>query len=195
MALTDSVTHKKYKRTELKTHRQAKADNGGGWWADQQKRELVNSFLITGNLALSARICNIPEITARKWKATQWWKELEQEFKTQEKMELNGRLKSIIEKTLSVVEDRIENGDYQYDPKTGQTIRRPVNVRDANNVANTLLTKQEQINNRKETQLVTQDNLEMRLIKLAERFAELAQKKKEAERTVDVTDVVEVKEN
>lgn len=190
MALTDYPLKKgTHQRDRSKDKRATEV----GYWSDKQKMDMVQSYLVTGNLALSARMLNIPEITVRKWKQSQWWKELEGQIKEQDAIELSAQLKNIIQKSLTIVADRLENGDYFYDQKSGAIVRKPVNLRDVNKVAVDLVTKRQQIEQAPQQHILSEDSLEAKLIKLAEKFAEIAAKKKDEVRTLEA-EVIEIKE-
>jgi hypothetical protein len=156
--------------------------------------EAVNSYLLLGNLALTGRLLNIPEITLRVWKATTWWKDQVAEVKASEKIELSARIKKLVDASITVIEDRMQNGDYQFDQKTGQTVRKPVSMKDAHKVAVDMQDRRE-ILEKSEVVVQTEEHVEDKLLKLAEKFADMATKKIEqnnnAARTIDadVTDV------
>lgn len=163
-------------------------------WSDDQRMEAIQSYLLLGNLALTARILGIPEVTLRVWKASDWWKERTHEIKTQERIQLSSRMKKIVEASLTVVEDRLLNGDYQFDQKTGQTIRKPVNMKDAHKVAIDLQDRQELVEKASTAEILIKDeSVESKLMSLAEKFAELATKKIDQKvnehRTVEAEDV------
>lgn len=166
-------------------------------WSDQQRTEAVKSYLLLGNLALTGRVLGIPEITLRQWKATSWWKDVTEEIKSQEKIELNSRLKKIVDASLTAVEDRLINGDYQYDQKTGEIVRKPVTLKDAHRVAVDMQNRQDVIEKTMKDDVKSDEAVENKLLSLAEKFAEMATKKmgkiQDEQRTVDVVDV-EVKE-
>jgi transposase-like protein len=165
-------------------------------WSDKQKLEAVQSFLVLGNVSLVSRILGIPRITLQVWKASNWWKELVDEIKLQDRIELSNKMKKIVNAAHAVVEDRLINGDMVVTPK-GEMIRKPVAMKDAHRVAVDLLNQQDAIDKAlgKESGGETEgssDKLEV----LAERFAMFATKKIEQsldkKRTVDVVDVVDV---
>lgn len=167
-------------------------------WSDNQKMEAVQSYLLLGNLAMTGRILGIPEITLRVWKRSEWWKDAVAEIKSQEKVELSGKMKKLLDASLSVVEDRLINGDYQFDQKTGQVVRKPVNMKDAHKVAMDMQERQEMLDKALVEKEDTSDSgIESRLLKLAEQFAEMASKKIQQKvddsRTIEAVDV-EVKE-
>lgn len=166
-------------------------------WADSQKMEAIQSYLLLGNLALTSRILGIPEITLRVWKTTQWWKDAVAEIKSQEKIELSAKMKKIVGASLAVVEDRLVNGDFQFDQKTGEVIRKPVNMKDAHRVAMDMQQRQELVDKSLSGEEDKGDEgVQSRLLKLAEQFAEMATKKIEQKvdehRTIDVEDAKEL---
>lgn len=158
-------------------------------WSDKQKIEAVQHYLLVGNLALTARVMGIPEITIRQWKTTEWWKNVVEDLKMQENMQLSAKLKNLVEASLVAVSDRLENGDFMYDQKTGQMIRKPVNIRDAHKVATDLMEKRTMLD--KAAAPVQEQTQDVdRLEQLAEKFASFVLKKTEqAPVIVDVTDV------
>jgi transposase-like protein len=187
MALTDNPNTKhrtpKIRSTVAGTNRS---------WSDKQKIEAVQSYMALGNLALTSRILNIPEITLRVWKTTEWWKSVTEDLKLQENVQLSARLKKIVDASLGVVEDRLVNGDLIYDQKTGQMIRKPVNMKDAHKVSVDLMDKKKLLEKDSEPaeQEVKDDE---RLLKLAEKFANFVTQKKDPVPMAEVIDV-EVKE-
>lgn len=182
---------------EQKNRSRYKPALGNVHWSDKQKQEAVNSYLLLGNLALTARLLNIPEITLRVWKTQEWWKNAVEEVNLQEKVELSARVKKLVDASMSVVEDRLANGDYQYDQKTGQMIRKPVAMKDAHKVATDMLNQQEMLKKDKR-EVQTEDHVEDKLLKLAEKFADMATKKidqkMDEQRTVEA-ETVEVKDD
>ena len=167
-------------------------------WSDQQKTEAAKTYLLLGNLALTSRILGIPEITLKVWKRSEWWAELVRELKSQERMELTSRTKKIVNAALTVVEDRLVNGDFQFDQKTGEVVRKPVNMKDAHKVAVDLQERADKLEAMEDgTYKPEEQKTEDKLLKLAEKFAEMATKKIEQrqleERTIEAEDV-DVKE-
>lgn len=183
MALTDNPNTKhrkpKTRAVDAGTNRS---------WSDKQKVEAVQSWLLLGNLALTSRILGIPEITLRVWKTTEWWKNTVEDIKLQENMQMSARLKKIVDASLMAVEDRITNGDLMYDQKSGEMVRKQVNLRDAHKVAVDLMDKRSLLDKAAAPQQEEQQD-EDRLLKLAEKFADFVNKKKDTPVIVDVTDV------
>ena len=157
----------------------------GKWWSDSQKLETVKTFLMTGNIAMTARILKIPDDTVRRWVKTTWWKEIVDELRSQDELVLSARLQKIVNKSLDVVEDRLDKGDFVYDQKTGEMRRKPMSGRDAHKVMMDSHTKRDLVLNRAQPQ-VSDEQVADKLLKLAERFAELAGVKKLEANTLDM---------
>lgn len=181
MALSDSP---RQKRVPSKKKRDVRATTNRHW-SDSQKIEAVTTYLSLGNLVLTSSVLKIPEMTMREWKRTTWWKEIEDDLKVQEELQLSSRLKRIIESTLSATEDRIKNGDFIYDNRSGSLVRKPVNLRDVHKVTMDMVDKRDKILNKQVT-AVPIEQIDAKLAKLAEKFAEIAGTKK----PIEVTDVI-----
>ena len=164
-------------------------------WSDSQKMEAIQSWLVLGNMSLVSRILGIPRITLQVWRASAWWKEAVDDIKVQEKIELSNKMKKIVEAAHLVVEDRLVNGDVVLHPKTGEAIRKPVNMRDAHRVAVDLQNQRDAVEKATLGIVDTEENTD-KLEQLANKFAEFAtksiEKSLDKKRTVDVPYVQDV---
>jgi hypothetical protein len=145
-----------------------------GWWSDKERYQAVASFLIIGNLRLTAAAVGIPEETLRRWKLQPWWKEAEDEIRKSSKIELTGKIANVINKTMAQLEDRVENGDFFYNPKTGKFERKLINASVASKIAGELINKTILLEKEVTQERQTDEGLEDRLKKLKEdmeRFA------------------------
>lgn len=197
--LTDSASvkerslkliEKKALMAERKKHRQVRRLR-----SDETKIEVCKTYLaLGGNATLTANVVGIPYETIKDWKTRDWWKTLISEIRKMEKVELSAKTKNIVDKTMALLADRLENGDFMYDQKKGCLIRKPINANELNKIATNMLDQKAVLDKATEEQVQTSTN-EEKLAKLAVRFAELAQKAMEAEKkAVEVTDVIFVKE-
>lgn len=158
-------------------------------WSDSQKLEAVTTYLSLGNLSLTSRVLKIPEMTLREWKQKEWWKDIEMELKVQDNIQLSSRLQKIVESTLAVTEDRLVYGDYIYDNRSGQMVRKPVSMRDAHKVAMDMMDRRDVLDNKKPVS-VSIEQIDDKLKKLAAKFEEIAVGRKPE--IIEVTDVIEV---
>ena len=169
--LSDKVSHRIAHRTKSKSK---------GWYSDLHKLEAIKLYLVTGNLTQTAAALNSPHPTITLGKQSKWWKETSEEIRKEGTIQLSQKLKQIAAKALDITVDRLENGDHQYDPKTGEMIRKPVSMRDAHKVSIDLLNKHLELEDKpvmEEAQKATQDRLEA----LAQTFAGFAKKVKKIE--------------
>jgi len=157
------------------SRRKRKVPGTTEWHSDKQRIELVQLYIATGNLALTAATLSIPEPTARRWKAQQWFKDMVDSFIVEETMVLDAKLKKVVEKSTDALLDRIENGDYQYDQKTGHMIRKPINARDASKVTVDMLTRRDILQGKGGPVLDGAKKTVEKLALLAQEFARFAQ--------------------
>ena len=159
-------------------------------WSDKQKLETVQTyFMLGGNLTLVGKTLGIPYPTLQVWKHSEWWHNLEDEFRKEEKIQLSTKLKKIADTGLSVIADRMEKGDWVLNQKTGELVRRPVLMKDAAKVAmdaSTLHTKLDL----GENHTVSAEHIEDKLNKLAKAFSDLARgvTNQEAAETIEYTE-------
>ena len=147
----------------------------GGHWKESKRIEAVTTYLSTGNLSETARILEVPLRTLETWKAADWWKEMVQKVQSDEDQQLDVKTSKIINKALDSLMDRIENGEYVYDQKTGQLKRSPAKLRDLNTAFNNLLDKRQLLRN-KPTKIIEQQTTAVALQNLADQFARFVKK-------------------
>jgi hypothetical protein len=151
--------------------------------------DAVTQYLILGNIRLVAASTGIPYDVLRKWRYTPKWKEIEAELRSSQNLEMDNTMTEIVEKTLTAIHDRVENGDFVWDQKNSQIVRRPAQLKDLQKVATDLLGKREMLRDNttkrnEQPQSSTEDTLKL----LAREFAKLVDKDK---RTI-ASDVVDV---
>ena len=157
---------------------------------DNQKIEAVTTYLMLGNLTMVATMLKININTLKLWKKSEWWKDIERDLRTQEDLQLSKRLQNIVTKSLDVVEDRMDNGDFVYDQKSGKMRRKPVSMRDAHKVMMDLNQRHDELVDRHiSNESVSTDKIEQTLKNLAEEFARIS-KQVTAKPAVEVTDVL-----
>jgi hypothetical protein len=132
----------------------------------------------------------VPCETISNWRKTSWWKEYMDELQNSEDIQMSAQLKKVVDKSLEVVADRLENGDFQYDPKTGKMIRVPVKMRDTHKVLNEAIDKRMLLQKRPTRITEHQQTVDDRLAHLANQFAAFVSgaNKEESNNTIDVVD-------
>lgn len=154
-----------------------------GHWPEKKRIEAVTTFLTCGKLSLTSAMTGVPVETLRVWKRSEWWKKYSDEMQYEETLELDKKLTKVMDKALDQVMDRLDNGEYIYDPRTGKVKRVPAKLRDIGKLANDmvdkkqLIKKQERQKNNEQQIQVTADHL----LKLAQEFSKFANAGKEPE--------------
>lgn len=151
--------------------------NQPGWWSDKKRLEAVTTWLALGNLRMVAAQINVPHDTLRRWRYEDWWKETEQAIRSEEAQQLDGKLSKALDKALDAVMDRIEQGEYIYDQKTGKVKRMPVKLRDVNHAFNSLIDKRQLIRNLPTTIKGESADTNAKLQQLANQFAAFTNQK------------------
>lgn len=160
-------------------------------WPLEKKIEVVTQYLVLGNLKLVAATTGVDYGVIRQWRIQPWWKDLEVEIRATQNIELDNKLSKIVERSMAVTLDRLENGEHVLNNKTGELIRKPVAMKDAAKVASDFMSRQALLRkeDRQEDQ-VTQVAVADQLKTLAAEFAKWATKKAQNSEAVDI----EVKE-
>ena len=167
-------------RTRIKKR---SVDDAKARYSDAQKLEAAKLYLVLGNAALVAATLNIPINTLTNWRGSSWWKNLLDDLKYESTIKLSNRLQTIAAKSFDLVEDRLEKGDFIYDQKTGQLVRKPMQGKDIARIASDFVDKAIKLDSKpREEESVVIGRLE----DLAKRFEDLAKKKQ----PIQVTDVV-----
>lgn len=163
--------------------------------SDSVKVEVVKTFIaLGGDLKLTSGSTGIPYRTLQNWKAANWWKSLVTELKKAEKLELSAKAKPIIERSMELLMDRLENGDVVLNVKTGTMDRKPVPAKELNTIIKDMIDRKNILDKAFEERIVVETNGN-KLADLAERFAKLAEATLENKKpTIEVTDVVFVEE-
>ena len=158
-------------------------------WGDDQKIEAVETFvLLNGNLHHVSAALQIPRQTLQHWMKTEWWKNLYEEVKQQDNLVLSLRLQKIVTRSLDLVEDRLEKGDFFYDQKLGQVVRKEVSLRDAQAILKDGFGIKEAIE-KPQVAAIEGSSIADKLGELALQFEKFATKQTEKPK-VEVTDVI-----
>lgn len=136
-------------------------------------------------------MCNIPLPTLRTWRKSPWWQELIDSIQSGENQKTDNKMSKLIDRALDILVTRMEEGDYQYDQKTGRMVKVPLKARDLERITSGLFDKRSLI--RKEPTAIKAEELNQaeRLLSLAKEFAKLTGKKEKViEGTWEVDDAV-----
>ena len=178
-----------------KRRRKAGVSITGKPWAQSQKIDAVLTYLATGSEVKTAAATGIPKATLHIWRYQPWWKELVQQIQDERDDEINADIAKIISKSMETVSDRLANGDFGFNQKTGEIFRKPVNLKDAHKVAVDMIDKRNLLNG-KPTQRTEKVDTNNQLEFLAKKFAEFASMShKELNRASNQDEIIDVEVN
>src|ERR1700682_1871135 len=167
---------------------------GPGWWDDKKKLDVIQSYILLGNLRQSAALNGVPEITAKKWKATAWWKEQEDDLRRGTKLKLSAKLSEVVDKAMIQWADRVDNGDFFFNRKTGDWLRKPISAEHANKITGQLIDRVIAVKKAATPEKITDEGLEARLTKLRQEMLSFAKYKPIPLGVIDVRSTDDVRE-
>lgn len=102
------------------------------------------------------------------------------------------KLNDIVTTSLELLQDRLENGDWVLNNKTGEMVRRPVSLRDASSMTNALMTRQLQMEELAERMEHRNETVQETLSMLAREFTKMnKQIAKQSAQTIDYVETVD----
>lgn len=164
----------------------------GGVYPIEVKIEVAQKYVLLGNMRLVSEVTGISYDTLMEWKKTKWWVELLQELKAAKKATSTRKLSTLLDNSLDVIADKLENGEVVFNSKTGEFTRVSLPAREVIRLTEFLL-KHQRETEKLEQQIVQQDHtVDSTLKVLAKEFAKWA-KKPAVQEVVDV-EANEIKE-
>jgi len=159
-------------------------------WPIEKRIEVVSQYLVLGNMKLVSATTGVSYDLIREWKGKPWWVELEAEIRASQNIEMDTKLSKIVDKSLDAVLDRVENGDFIYDQKSGEIRRRPVALRDVHRVSVDMISKQDLIrkgvsDRGEDSKISVEEQLKM----LAQNFAKWVTDAEKEKKTIDLVEV------
>ena len=174
------------KNPDTRTKTSAEAE---GTWADEKRIEAVACYISLGSLAEVSKITGIPLNTLWTWKKGIWWKDVENTLRAEKNNDTSSKLTSIVDKTLVAIVERIENGDYIYNQRTGEIDRVHIPASALNKIATTLLDRRLVLDKMEEVKEQDHgdatDKLQTQLGKLATAFTKFVDSKKREEKVIE----------
>ncbi len=163
---------------------------GKGHWSEEKKLEVMQAFLALGQLRMAAASCNVPEITARQWKASQWWRNMEAELRRSGHIQLSTKLQGIVNKTITQLEDRVENGDFIL-KKNGEVVRKGISAEHANKIVTQLIDRRLVLEKAAAREKEDDVGIEARLLQIKQELVQLAKKPLLNQRVIE-SEVIDV---
>ncbi len=156
-------------------------------WPVEKKIEALTTYLALGNLRPVAAVTGVSHGMIKQWRIAPWWKELEAEIIASRRIASGNKLSKIVDKSLDVIDDRLDNGDFVYNSKSGEVHRKPVTLRDATTAANALMQRAAIIEklNKDEAVVDATQTIQEQLVSLAAEFAKMNKRDNSGATTVE----------
>lgn len=179
VAEAEARTHKTGRKTnmDLFLADKARLRRKPGWYPEEKKIEVATLFAagVTNSTELE-RLTGVKSTSIREWRTNDWWVELLERIHMAHDQETVSQFTQIVDKSLEVIQDRLQNGDYIYDKRTGEVIRKPVSMRDAASVNSSIVDKRQLLRG-KPTSRSESVGTQERLDKLAQEFKKFSESK------------------
>jgi len=142
-------------------------------WSDEKRVEAATADAMGLSATMIQAATGIAAGTIKKWRQEEWYQQLIAEIRDQEDREIDGHLTKLVNDSLKVIGDRLENGDYMWNSKENRFIRKPVYMKEANKVASELIQRRNLLRG-KPTSISSKEQISDKLAALADRFAQFA---------------------
>lgn len=157
-------------------------------FTDEEKIQVISVYLATNSVKLTSETTGVTEQTIIAWKKSAWWDKMVTDIYHRDAQSKASKMSRSVNKALDLVQERLENGDYMYDPRTGEIKRVPVKLAELIKATNSLVSNQ-QLLERKTESAVKEVEQTDKLTELANKFAAFASAKNKRE-TVTIEDAV-----
>ena len=168
-------------------NRQRKGRSEALYFKEDVRIKAACIYAMTGSAARTGEILGIKPGTVRQWKLQPWWQQVIDRIKSEKDDEMDVGMSQVIQKSLEVVNDRLENGDFIYDVKTGELKRKPMGGKETAVVTSIMIDKQALIRNRKQVRKAESEVMD-RLKNLVNEFEKMGR----SQRAKDITNEVEI---
>jgi hypothetical protein len=156
-----------------------------GHWTWETKVSVAEALVDFGNIRQIAEQSGVGYDTLLSWKKSDWWDNLLSEVRKNRAAETSAKFNRLVGISLEKVQDRIENGDYVLNNKTGQIVRKPASLKDINSVLSTAVDKAIKLEQEANKETVSNISMKEMLTNLATEFAKL-NRKQENKQAMDI---------
>lgn len=158
---------------------------GSQYFTEESRIKAACVYAMTGSAVKTGEILGIRPGTIRQWKMQPWWQQVIDRIRTEKDDELDVKLTHILDKTVEVINDRLENGDYVYDAKNQELIRKPMGGKETAVVTSIMVDKRQLLRERREQKRDETDVMK-RLKDIAQNFAKFVAAKDVTQESLEI---------
>jgi hypothetical protein len=162
-------------------------------WSEKKRIEVATAHAMGLKAPMIEVATGVPAQTVRHWRLQDWFKDLVEELRREDDHSTDAKLTGIVNKALDTVVDRLENGDFMFDPKSSAFVRKPLLAKDVTKIADTMFDKRNLLRGKPTSISGKQEQISDRLVKLALEFARFAGAK-DITKEATIVDVAPVEE-
>lgn len=157
------------------------------WYSEDDRIRAAATYAMVGNAAEAARITGLPSDRIRRWKTEPWWHQVIERIRSEKDDELDVKFTKIIDKTVDIINDRLEKGDTVYDARNQTFVQKPVAAKETAVITSIFMDKRTLLRDKQSKHQESEAVMD-RIKKLADEFDKLTR----AKRARDITDQSEV---
>lgn len=146
----------------------------GASYSVDDRLQTVMLYIAEGNMKKVERVTGIPYVTLNSWKEKEWWPHALQFCHKRKDKELELRFSRVIHDTVSEIHDRVTNGDWKHDSRSGQKTRVPMSGKDLAVVMNVIHDKRQLLRGEATSLTVQKDSQSDKLKALEQKFNEFS---------------------
>lgn len=163
------------KNMHVQPYRKSGKPFKAGYWPQEKKLQVCTLFAsgVTSSADLE-RLTGVPESSVRRFRHEEWWPEMLEQVYAAMDQETESKQTKVINKTLDLIQDRLEGGDYILS-RDGEIRRKPINGRELSQIHTAVVDKRQLLRQRSVKKDTT--TAENRLEKLAKDFTKFLKAK------------------
>jgi len=100
------------------------------WFSEEDRIRVATVYAATGSAVKTSEITGIKAGTIRQWRMQEWWPQVIERIQSETDDELDVEFTKVVKKSLSEINERIDNGDWFFDQKEGKLERVPIKGKD-----------------------------------------------------------------
>lgn len=142
----------------------------GNAYPEKKRIEVATAHAMGLSSTMISAATGVKAQTVRVWRMQDWFKDLVEEIRREDDNTVDAKLTNLVTKSLDVITDRLERGDFMYNQKTGEFVRKPLNAQTVNKIADTMFDKRNLLRGKPTSISGKQELITDRLAKLAIEF-------------------------
>lgn len=140
------------------------------WYPMEKKVEACTLYAVYGSIEEVNKLTNVPEKVLREWSREPWWEEILKQVYVEQNDKLGAQITNLLENALITLKDRLENGDYYFQEKSGDLKRKPVDARTLTGLFQSLAIQRRLVRGEPTSITTNKQTLDDKLEKLALEF-------------------------